>query len=100
MIRAMFLVDGALGFGMEQAAPFVDAQLAIVIPLGIVGSVAWYRPLFGWLARMRARLGGGSGRLADGLSDLVVALSLAAVFLLCAIDLSASTHNPFIYFQF
>jgi alginate O-acetyltransferase complex protein AlgI len=100
MIRAMAFLGGVPGLGLEQARSFLDPQLSVVIPLGIVGSVAWYRPALAWFRGVRSHLRGGLARATDGLSGVAVVSFLLAVFVLCAIDLSASTHNPFIYFQF
>jgi hypothetical protein len=96
----MAFLGGVPGLGLEQARSFLDPQLSVVIPLGIVGSVAWYRPALAWFRGVRSHLRGGLAHATDGLSGVAVVSFLLAVFVLCAIDLSASTHNPFLYFQF
>jgi len=104
-------LDGALGYlgamaGLTDAAPretlasLVSPRVGLALAFGAVGATPWSTTL---LRRFEAWLGREHRawwRPADvSLSTLHFA-ALQLVLLLCAMELAAGTHNPFIYFRF
>jgi alginate O-acetyltransferase complex protein AlgI len=83
-----------------RAALHLNALVVTALAAGIAGSV----PLASWLAAWRARLVAPSASAgARGLGGVLAfgeVAAVAAIFLLAAAGLAASTYNPFIYYRF
>lgn len=78
---------------------YLNTEVWLALIIGTVGSA----PLVPMLARWRERLatGGTDGALRlDGALHAAANLAAFALLLLSLIQLSAGTHNPFIYFRF
>ncbi len=98
-IKAMF--GAASGSGVEwHVGLFMNAKLALVLVLGVIGVT----PIIPWLKAFRDRTLARKALgpfMADDAVEFVVSLGLMpCVFVLCAMSLASGTHNPFIYFQF
>lgn len=77
---------------------FVNPKVALVLVIGIVGSM----PIIPWLAAWRERRLRETGVVFYGAGvDAIVGLVVTpAILLLSCMSLASGTHNPFIYFQF
>lgn len=102
--KALAHLRAIAGFGSgsgeaHYAGLYLDNITVLALAAGAVGST----PIAPWLA---ARLAAFTTRPASGTSAIEAILRvgrlamLAALFLLCAIQLAAGTYNPFIYFRF
>ena len=91
--RAMFGFasgDPALSY----PALYLDNVVLLAFAAGFLGSIPWLPALSEWLGRGRERRS--SVRWLGAGADFL----LCAVLILCALELSAGTFNPFIYFRF
>ncbi len=83
--------------GAYEVGLYLDPVTVWALVAGVIGSMPWLPRLVArvecWAesgARLRLRL----------VLELTGHLALAAIFLLSAMELSAGTYNPFIYFRF
>jgi alginate O-acetyltransferase complex protein AlgI len=75
---------------------FADARTWIAIACGIVGSTPWLPAVASWTSTLWA-----TGRTrAATLVESAGLVALAALFVLCAMELAAGSYSPFIYFRF
>ncbi|HTF89262.1 MAG TPA: MBOAT family O-acyltransferase [Planctomycetota bacterium] len=88
-------------FGMSKGNPalvypalYLDSARELVLVAGLIGAMPWLPKLKQWLDREPAFAW--RKRLLGAGSDLL----LCAILLLCSLELSAGTFNPFIYFRF
>jgi alginate O-acetyltransferase complex protein AlgI len=93
--RVMFTWFSAM-FGLADGQPllaypalYLDNTRLLAIAAGILGSTPW-------LVALQRRFAHEQKRLVFAGADVVLCLLLA----LCAVELSAGTFNPFIYFRF
>ena len=103
--QAMALLQSMAGFAPGDALGqsvrlYLNPQVALALAAGAVGEL----PIIPWLWERRARLvapdASRSARALDATLAVAHVLALAAVFVLCAMALSAGTYNPFIYYRF
>jgi hypothetical protein len=88
-------------FGLQEGAPAIqhvglhlDAHSITVLVAAIIGSTPWL-PALGRRVEQ-----GGLSRLQRATAELVAHAGLAATLVLSAMELTAGTYNPFIYFRF
>ncbi len=91
--KALFGLQGG-NPALAYPALYLDNARLLAFVAGGLGSVAWLPALRRWIARNPAR------ELSARYLSLGGDLVLCAVLALCALELSASTFNPFIYFRF
>ena len=94
--HAYSFLHAMAGFGVRMPIDrslYIDTDRVLAIGAGIFGSVPWLPALRRSFERDRR------APIAISLSFARVA-AFAAIFLACAMRLSASTYNPFIYFRF
>jgi alginate O-acetyltransferase complex protein AlgI len=88
-------------FGFHSGAPqlsypalYLDSVRVLVLCAGVIGAMPWVPAVCRWLARRREQ----------GARPVFLAVAahaaLLAVFVLSAMELTAGTYNPFIYFRF
>lgn len=97
-LSAMAGLAGAEGIEKTEVEDFVTNRLRVALAFGVIGST----PFLPVLARHARRLAGALPRGEAGVAFLEAlggAFALAILFL-SALELAASTHNPFIYFRF
>ncbi len=103
--HALAFLRAMAGFGhgtslVYHASLYVDAQLALALIAGAIGSA----PMLPFLALIRGKiLAGVDGLVGSGLRislALVEVATLSLLFLSSAMLLAAGTYNPFIYFRF
>jgi alginate O-acetyltransferase complex protein AlgI len=75
---------------------YFDSVLVLALVAGIIGSMPWLPKVAAWHER---KLQEGRSALGLGL-ELVGLVLLGLVFFSSALELSAGTYNPFIYFRF
>ena len=101
--QALGLLGTMAGMGAEGAARlhpvglFIDPVLALALVAGCIGSIPWVRALGQRYERLRSE-GRGAGQCLT--MDAAAFLSVVLIFLLSAMEMSANTYNPFIYFRF
>lgn len=95
---------GPAASGAYHIGLYLDAGLAVVIVIGLIGSLPVVPRLRHWLATSRDALGDQTFATRSPARELALGgLRIAALGLLLAttsIALSAATYNPFIYFRF
>jgi len=74
---------------------YFSADVRIAMVLGVIFSMPVIVPISGFARAVAAR-----GKLGAGLVEGLRVTGLMAALVLCAMSLSAGTHNPFIYFRF
>ncbi len=79
---------------LAYPALYLDNARMLAIVAGVIGSTPWLPAL----SRRLARDFGSDSR--SGYLHTAADLMLCAVLTMCALELSASTFNPFIYFRF
>jgi len=85
--------DGRLAY----PALYLDPARLLAIAAGVLGSLPWIAAIQGRLDRGGTRASPSAARpLLGAASDVLLVL----VLVLCALELSAGTFNPFIYFRF
>ncbi|MDP6518784.1 MAG: MBOAT family O-acyltransferase, partial [Planctomycetota bacterium] len=101
--QAIAMLSAMAGFGAEGAARlqpvglFVDPVVLLALLAGLIGSMPWVRTLGHYYKRLLTEeRGRGQLWAMDAASFLAVAL----ILLLSAMEMSANTYNPFIYFRF
>ena len=92
-IAAMFGASSG-NSALVYPALYLDSVRELALVAGLIGALPWLPKLEEWLNRT-AHSGFTGKWLAFGSDGL-----LCATLLLCAIELSAGTFNPFIYFRF
>ncbi len=96
---AFHFLGAMAGFAPEDAGSvhhaglYLDSLVATALVAGTIGAMPWLPRLLAW----RADLGSGVTRLGLDAAGLVLTL---AVLLLSAMEMTASSYNPFIYFRF
>jgi alginate O-acetyltransferase complex protein AlgI len=75
---------------------YVDSVVITAIIAGCIGSMPWLQRVKAWHAELGRN---GAGGLQLGL-EVAALCSLMLVFFCSALELSAGTYNPFIYFRF
>jgi alginate O-acetyltransferase complex protein AlgI len=101
--HAMGMLAAMVGQGVEGAARlqpvglFTNPVVVLALVAGIVGSIPWVRTLGEWYERLHLENRRAGLRWA---MDAATLLSVALIFLLSAMEMSANTYNPFIYFRF
>ncbi len=100
ILRSMF-GSNALTNPAYPLALYVDPGLCCVLALACVGSTPVVPACRAWLAGHERRFAQGASAIAWSFLQMTGRLSLLGVLLwVSAVMLSASTYNPFIYFQF
>ena len=74
-------------------ALYLDNARKLALAAGVIGSMPW-------VPYVAQRLSVGAAARPPKLALSLNSLALAAVLILCALELSANTFNPFIYFRF
>lgn len=98
-LKSMF--GFGLGRGIKHNIPmYWSSELALVLLLGIIGSMPWASALDRRLSHGFHNMVPAVGRSLDVFRHAVVVAFLGVVFTYSAMLLSAQTHNPFIYFRF
>ncbi len=94
---ALATPGGALG---QSVWLYLNAEVALVFAVGCIGAM----PVIPWLWEKRKALvapeASRAARALDGALAAAHVIALLAVFVLCAMALSAGTYNPFIYYRF
>jgi alginate O-acetyltransferase complex protein AlgI len=91
----------ASGDGVHHyVAMYIDPVFVLAVLAGIVGSTPWLSAAADWLDRSLATSPDRLRPLLDAGRNGVVLAAVVAIFLCSAMELSVSTHNPFIYFRF
>ena len=103
--EAMIFLKTMFGFGQGIAKVYylglyLNQELILVLIIGIIGSAPWIPKIQQWYQNYRVSHKGLSLSILDFLYCYGEIILLAILFLLSAMDLSATTHNPFIYFRF
>ena len=94
-LGAMFGFAGEAAY-LRPPAFYLDAQLALVLLAGIVGSVPWLPRVIAWRRRIESE-----GRRAPVWALELCGHAFLVVMLLgSTLELAAGTYNPFIYFRF
>ncbi|TAJ25351.1 MAG: MBOAT family protein, partial [Planctomycetota bacterium] len=88
---------GAAQPGLHHVGLYFDAAVALALVAGAIGSTPWLVWLRGWRARLDES---GAAPLLRWAVDLGGVALVLGVLLLSAMQLSADTYNPFIYFRF
>ncbi len=95
------LAGFARGSGLEyHLGLYFDAELALALTVGIVGSTPLLPFLAGALRRRRRTLELAARRWLDTLTAVGETASLTAVFLASLSWMAAGTYSPFLYFRF
>jgi alginate O-acetyltransferase complex protein AlgI len=100
-LATMFGLGSAIGAGAGRPDVYhldlyVNSLVATALVAGVLGSMPWLSRVTAWHATLAER---GRRALSAGL-EVAALLLLAVVFVSCALELSAGTYNPFIYFRF
>jgi alginate O-acetyltransferase complex protein AlgI len=100
-LHAMFapraLLGGAVGLpAVHHVDLYLDPLLSTVLVAGVIGSVPWLPKLVRWHHEREERA---PSRVGLGL-EIAALAGIALVFFASALELSAGTYNPFIYFRF
>ena len=83
----------------QSVLSYWNNEMALVMMAAIIGSTPWVPRLTGRFSEFVHSKKPGSAT-AEFLGESVSICFVSAVFVCCAILLSAQTHNPFIYFRF
>ncbi len=86
--------------GWHTVRQYLENQTVLALAAAVLCSMPLHRPIGRALRRRLDALRGPARRAADALGGGLAVAGLMAVFGLAAMALSASTNNPFIYFQF
>jgi alginate O-acetyltransferase complex protein AlgI len=81
---------------LHHANLFVDSVVITAMIAGVIGSMPWLQRAKAWHDGLERR---GAARLQVGV-EIAALCSLMLVFFCSALELSAGTYNPFIYFRF
>ncbi|MBZ0113971.1 MAG: MBOAT family protein [Thermoanaerobaculia bacterium] len=95
------MAGSAEGSGLAYyPALYFDRQLLLVTLVAIVGSCPVVPFLASKLSKEQPSESRSSRRWVQEVADFSAAVFVLAVFLLSAVKLASTTHNPFIYFRF
>jgi alginate O-acetyltransferase complex protein AlgI len=89
------------GTGLEyNVALYLNAELALALVAGIIGSTPWINYLGRWYEQLTTTYPHKVTLLVEGSFSFISIAVLILIFLASAMQLAAGTHNPFIYFRF
>lgn len=79
---------------------YVDRQLVLAIPIGVIGSMPLWPMLAKWRASKMLTIEPGRQPLFDGLTVTLTHGALALVLAIAVMLAAAGSYSPFIYFRF
>ncbi|MFT5291506.1 MAG: alginate O-acetyltransferase complex protein AlgI [Planctomycetota bacterium] len=89
-----------VGESLRTSAEFLTPLVSLAFPIAAIGSLPLLPALQRWFAGKRDSLAGAARARFEGLGAVLVNVAVLLLLFLSALELAASTHNPFIYFRF